>query len=84
MTVHHYIEGTITPVPLVDGTQAKDLTATGNKGEAYTTQEISQEELDKNYELVEIPSNSVGTYEYPEIEVTYYYAPIPKSTVTVQ
>ena len=73
LIVHHYIEGTIVPVPLVNGEEAQDITDKGEEGNSYTTSAISKEELNENYELVEIPENRQGIYEYSGVEVTYYY-----------
>ena len=74
LIVHHYIQGTETPVPLNDGTLAKDIISEGEQGENYTTQQINPDKLGENYSLVEIPSNANGKYAGGEIIVTYYYA----------
>ena len=73
LTVHHYIEGTETPVPLKDGSVAQDITASGKEGEEYTTSPIEDSNLSDEYELVEIPENAEGKYSGDEIVVTYYY-----------
>ena len=73
LTVHHYIDGTETPVPLVDGTTATDIVSEGEEGEPYKTEAITQEQLGENYLLVEVPENSEGTYQGEEVIVTYYY-----------
>ena len=73
LIVHHYIEGTETPVLLENGEQAKDEKYEGKENEEYTTNAISQEELNDKYELVEVPSNATGVYTTTEIVVTYYY-----------
>ena len=73
LIVHHYIEGTLIPVPLSDGENAEDITNKGNEGTNYETKALTEEELNEKYELVEVPGNSSGIYEAPEIEVTYYY-----------
>ena len=73
LTVHHYIEGTTDPVPLKDGSLAQDESLSGKKGEPYTTDALTPEELSDRYELVEEPLNSVGVYETDAIEVIYYY-----------
>ena len=73
LTVHHYIEGTTTPVPLANGGTAQDVVTTGEEHEDYITYEIPAEQLDTRYELAEVPANSRGTYEYEEVVVTYYY-----------
>ena len=73
LIVHHYIEGTETPVLLENGEQAKNEKYEGKENEEYTTKAISQEELDEKYELVEVPSNATGVYTPTETVVTYYY-----------
>ena len=73
ITVHHYIEGTETGVPLANGTIAEDEIKTGNENEEYQTTPIEDELLAPDYELAEIPDNAVGTYQYNETEVIYYY-----------
>ncbi|MBQ9658174.1 MAG: MucBP domain-containing protein [Clostridia bacterium] len=73
LTVHHYIEGTNDSVPLRDGTLAQDETDSGKEGTQYTTNELSQNELNEKYELVEVAENKNGTYEGSEVIVTYYY-----------
>ena len=73
LIVHHYIEGTETPVLLENGEQAKDEKYEGKENEDYTTNAISQEELNEKYELVEVPSNATGVYTPTETVVTYYY-----------
>ena len=72
LTVHHYIEGTTNSVPLNNGEVAKDVNSKGNEGEEYTTTALS-EELSSKYELVGIPDNSTGIYDYDEVVVTYFY-----------
>ena len=74
MIVHHYIQGTETPVPLNDGTTALDVITEGEKGEKYTTQAIDVNNLGENYTLISTPENATGTYDGQEIIVTYYYA----------
>ena len=73
LVVHHYIEGTLIPVPLADGENAEDVTSKGDEGKEYETTALTQEELDEKYELVEVPGNSTGVYTSPETEVIYYY-----------
>ncbi|MCI8548810.1 MAG: MucBP domain-containing protein, partial [Bacilli bacterium] len=73
ITVNHYIEGTITPVPLKDGTQANSQKATGKTGQEYRTTAITPENLNEKYELVEEPENKNGTIQKEEIIVNYYY-----------
>ena len=78
LTVHHYIEGTITRVPLKDGSIAEDFVGSGVEGEEYTTSSIADENLSDEYELVEVPSNANGTYSGDEVIVTYYYRKISR------
>ena len=73
LVVHHYILGTNTPVPLSNGENAETIEEMGDEGQPYTTEPISEEELSEDYELVEIPENAEGTYEYDENIVNYYY-----------
>ncbi|MCI8291561.1 MAG: hypothetical protein HFJ25_04885, partial [Clostridia bacterium] len=73
ITVNHYIEGTITPVPLKDGTQANSQKATGKTGQEYRTTAITPENLNEKYELVEEPENKNGIIQKEEIIVNYYY-----------
>ncbi len=83
LTVHHYIEGTTTPVPLADGTEAKTVQEKGNRGQNYQTNEIEDSLLSEHYELVEVPENAQGTYEENEITVIYYYKKVEKEiTIT--
>ena len=74
LTVHHYIEGTETPVPLKDGGKAADIIKEGEKGEEYTTEAIEADDLGEDYVLIQMPENATGTYQDQEIIVTYYYA----------
>ena len=74
LIVHHYIQGTETPVPLNDGTTALYVITEGEKGEKYTTQAIDVNNLGENYTLISTPENATGTYDGQEIIVTYYYA----------
>ena len=73
LTVHHYIEGTNEQVPLADGGTAQDEVSTGEIHTQYTTDALTEEELDPKYELSIVPENQNGTYESPEVVVTYYY-----------
>ena len=82
LTVHHYIEGTETPVPLLDGTPAEDVITRGNEHASYTTSAIADVDLSADYELASTPANATGTYEYDEVEVTYYYKPVVR-TLTI-
>ena len=73
LTVHHYIEGTNEQVPTADGGTAQDEVSTGEIHTQYTTDALTAEELDPKYELSIVPENQNGTYESPEVVVTYYY-----------
>ena len=84
LTVHHYIEGTEDPVPLKDGTEAKDVIDTGKEGDAYTTTQIPDEDLSDEYELVEIPVNAEGTYSGDEVIVTYYYRLVERDVTLIK
>ena len=84
LTVHHYIGGTETPVPLKDGGVAEDVLDNGKEGEEYTTTAISNDILSDSYELVEIPENSKGTYEGEEVVVTYYYKTVERPLTIVK
>lgn len=73
LTVHHYILGTTNKVFLRSGKRADDEKDSNKEGESYTTNPLTEDELSEMYELAEVPENSNGTYEYQEVEVTYYY-----------
>ena len=79
VTVHHYIEGTTTPVPLADGSTANDETKTGNVGEMYAS--TARTDISEGYELVAEPDNASGIYIDGNIDVIYYYKTIPTSVV---
>ena len=79
VTVHHYIQGTTTKVPLADGSTANDEVKTGNVGDMYATKSVDN--LSERYELVSEPSNGSGTYIDGNIEVIYYYKTIPTSVI---
>ena len=81
LTVHHYIDGTTTPVPLKDGGVAQDVTDSGKEGESYTTNAIEDSKLSDDYELVETPSNANGTYSGDGVVVTYYYKKVTRQVV---
>ena len=83
LTVHYYIEGTGDSVPLANGGVAEDKTYVGEEGEEYATNSINEDELNERYELVEMPANANGTYEYNEIVVTYYYR-LKQSSLLIQ
>ena len=84
LTVHHYIEGTATQVPLKDGSLAEDVTNSGLEGEEYTTASIADENLSDEYELVETPANANGTYSGAEVIVTYYYKKVLRAVNLVK
>ena len=79
VTVHHYIEGTTTKVPLADGGTADDEVKTGNVGDIYATKIVDN--LSEGYELSLEPNNGSGTYIDGNIEVIYYYKSIPTSVL---
>ena len=81
LVVHHYIEGTTEEVPLKDGGVAEDVTDSGKEGESYTTNAIEDSNLSDDYELVETPVNSTGTYNGEEVVVTYYYKKVTRPVV---
>ena len=81
LTVHHYIEGTESGVPLSNGNNAEDERVVGKKGETYSTSEISEELLSDEYEFFEVQGETVGTYGDEEIIVTYYYKGKPTSVL---
>ena len=70
LTVHHYIEGTTTQVPLKTGGTASDQISKGKEGENYTTSPIADENLSDEYELSSTPNNANGTYAGNEVIVT--------------
>ena len=85
LTVHHYIKGTTTGVLLADGeNNAVDEVDEGKQGEHYSTsplkenysddEEQDRQQLNEKYECVGIrEGQATGTYEYPEVIVTYEY-----------
>ena len=81
LTVHHYIEGTEDKVPLKDGGVAEDVIDSGKENEPYITNAIEEDKLSDDYELVETPSNSEGTYSGEEVVVTYYYKRVVRPLV---
>ena len=81
LTVHHYIEGTEEKVPLKDGGVAEDVTGSGKEGESYTTSAVDDNYLSDDYELVEVPENSTGTYSGKEVVVTYYYKKVEREVL---
>ncbi len=84
ITVHHYIEGTTTPVLLKDGTEAEDVKMLGKKGAEYTTTRVLNVNLAKEYELVELPKNWRGTYGEDDITVTYYYREVKREITIIK
>ena len=73
LTVHHYIEGTATKVPLKNGGQAHDVVMSGEENSSYITEPIEDSLLSDEYELSDVPYNGVGTYKKPYVDVTYTY-----------
>ena len=84
LTVHHYIEGTTTKVPLKSGGTADDVTGSGSEGEKYTTSAVGDSLLSDEYELVETPSNANGIYSGNEVIVTYYYKKVSRDVNLVK
>ena len=81
LTVHHYIDGTTTPVPLKNGDTAKDETYSGKKDEEYSTSAIENNKLSDDYELVDTPSNATGVYSGNGVVVTYYYKKVSRQVL---
>lgn len=86
LTVHHYLVGTETPVPLKgadDGSTVPDEFTEGyKKGTSYETTQASEDKIDYDiYELVGTPENAKGTIEEDTV-VTYYYD-IKKGNITI-
>ena len=73
LTVHHYIEGTTEQVPLKSGGTAEDEVTMGEINTDYTTDPLTEEELDPKYEISIIPDNQNGKYTGDGVVVTYYY-----------
>ena len=73
LTVNHYIKGTETAVPLINGDLAETEYIMGKKGEPYSTNQIENELLDEGYEFDEVQGEPNGTYGNNEIIVNYYY-----------
>ena len=71
VTVHHYIEGTQTRVPDINGSEIADVIIEGVQGESYNTN--TAENVQSNYELVSIPTNANGIITKEDTEVIYYY-----------
>ena len=71
VTVHHYIEGTTTPVPLKNGTNAEDEVLRGEEGAEYLTKAIDDSK--SVYTVSAEPDNASGKFIDGDIEVTYYY-----------
>ncbi len=78
LTVHHYIEGTETKVPLQGGGVAEDVRTSGKENEPYETTPVEESILSKDYELVEMPANATGTFAGNEVIVTYYYKQVKR------
>ncbi|MGN1329850.1 MAG: SpaA isopeptide-forming pilin-related protein, partial [Clostridia bacterium] len=84
LVVHHYIEGTNMPVPLIDGSDAEDVEKEGFAGEPYETEPLSDDELSLEYELAQIPSNATGIYDGRGIVVTYYYKKVERELTLIK
>lgn len=77
LTVHHYLEGTNTPVPLKNSEAEEgvpdEIKEGYKKGEEYETHQGADDKINyRIYELVSIPENAKGTIE-EDTEITYYY-----------
>ena len=81
VTVHHYIEGTTSKVPMLDGILAEDEIKTGSVGDIYVTS--AKQGISDSYQLVDEPENSSGIYVDGNIEVTYYYR-LKNSSVNIK
>ncbi len=81
LTVHHYIQGTTTRVPLAKGGEAQDEKAEGDLNEQYPTHMLSEEQIDEKYEQVEGQEDITATFAYPEVEVIYYYKPVERELI---
>ena len=73
LTVHHYIEGTETEVPLKDGSLSEPEYIVGNKGARYETTSLTEDELSDYYVYSHVDGDASGIYGNNEIIVTYYY-----------
>lgn len=78
--VHHYIKGTTTPVPLADGTTAKDEEILGYVGDRYETK--VKEDIAYGYEYESVEGTVSGNHVAGTIEVTYYYKPVTEVEIT--
>ncbi|MBR3249811.1 MAG: Cna B-type domain-containing protein, partial [Clostridia bacterium] len=79
--IHHYEEGTTTPITLNNGDTATDIVKTGRIGEVYASQ--PHENAAIKYKVTNAtPERSSGRFIDGTIEVTYYYS-IRKVEVTV-
>lgn len=80
LTVHHYLEGTNTPVPLKDENSGilldpddRYINNVYHIEDSYETTKATEERIDySKYELVEIPRNATGKIKQ-NTEVNYYY-----------
>lgn len=81
LTVHYYIEGTQNKVPLDNNELAQDVVMQGERGETYTTQALTN--VNEKYALVEVPSNSSGTYVAGQEMVVIYYYKLRETNITV-
>ncbi len=69
--VHHYFEGTTTPIVDSKGKNIPDKEIEGYVNDSYET--TSSSEIAEYYEIAEVPSNNTGIFTEETIEVTYYY-----------
>jgi len=70
--VHHYIEGTNTPVPLIDETPAQDELIKGKVDDEYTTKALTN--IPEFYEVINAtPEKANGSMTVDLIVVTYEY-----------
>ena len=69
--VHHYIEGTETPVPSVDGGTVQDAIIEGQVGSEYSTSK--SDKISPNYEFVKSQGTTSGKIQEGTTEVIYYY-----------
>ena len=79
--VHHYIEGTTTPVGLNNGKEAEDVIINGKVFDDYNTTPLTN--IASKYELVGTPTNAQGKMAEEQIIVTYYYR-VKNSTLTIK
>ena len=79
--VNHYIEDTVTRVPLNDGTLAPTETYEGEFGESYSTAQVPNELLSGEYEIAEVPQNATSVYTNYEEIINYYYKKVQREVI---